>query len=583
MATLPITNVINISAATAQAGVNQFNTSNMAIFTDDCPQDAVLTIVFGGTAASGSFTLAFGGNNTSSIAYNATLATITADILAVSGMSNVSVTGSISSGITITQPGVLGSILACTVTANTLQTSGSVAVTVTPTVTNAGWSGGSAGYAIYLSPTQAQLDFGTGSKTAQMVTSMFSQQPNMLAGNGAVIVIPFAVNVQTLSFNATPTSGAYEITWNSLTTTSISTLTAAAAQTALQALTGLSQVRVTGSIVSGGALKVWFFGQYGVSSQVLGSTSNTLSPTTVITQATVATGESWGTAITRTQSLVSYLGNCVNELADTIGSTDVLAAAAIIQALNYSCLGFVVSNNSTDVASSGMASQISGASDSCTRFLYYGDTTTVGGIAGINALLFMASYCGLALSTNFAGSNTTQTMHLKSLSTVNADPTITQTILNNCILYGADAYPSLQGVAKVFCSGANQYFDQAYNLCWFITSLSVAGFNYLAQSSTKVPQTEPGMDGLKTAYRAVCEQAVSNQYLAAGTWTSSTTFGVQADFINNIKQRGYYIYSAPVAQQSAAARAARQAPLVQIAAKQAGAIQSSTVVVYVNA
>ena len=583
MSNLSITNVINISAATAQQGINAFNTSNMAIFTDDAPQDAVLSIGFSGTAASGNFTLAFGGNATSSIAWNATLATITADIIAVTGMTNISVTGSIASGITITQPGVLGSILACTVTANTLATSGSVNITVTPTVTNAGWSGGSAGYAIYLSPTQAVLDFGSASKTAQMVTSMFSQQPNMLAGGGSVMVIPFAVNTQTLSFNATPTSGAYEITWNSLTTTSITTLTASAAQTALQALTGLSQVRVTGSVVSGGALKVWFFGQYGVSSLPLSTTANTLSPTTTITVATVAAGESWSTAITRTQGLVAYFGHCVNELMDTIGQTDVLAAAATTLALNYTCMGFVVTNNTTDVGNGGIVSLISGAADYTMRALFYGDTTTVGGIAGLNALLYMASYVGLALSTNFNGSNTTQTMHLKTLSTVNADPTITQTILANCILYGADTYPSLQGVAKVFTSGTNQFFDQVYNLCWFITALQVAGFNYLAQSSTKIPQTEPGMDGLKSAYRNVCEQAVSNQYLAPGTWTSSTTFGVQADFLNNILQRGYYIYSSPVATQSAAARAARQAPLVQIAAKQAGAVQSSSVIVYVNA
>lgn len=579
---LPITNVINITAATAQQGINAFNTSNMALFTDDCPQDAVLSIGFSGTAASGNFTLAFAGNATSSIAWNATLAVITADIEAVTGMANINVNGSIAAGLTITQPGVLGPILACTVTANTLQTAGSVAITVTPTVTNAGWSGGSAGFSVYLSPTQAVLDFGSASKTAQMVTSMFSQQPNMLAGNGSVIVIPFSVNVQSLAFNATATSGSFEITWNSLTTAAITVFTAAAVQSALQLLTGLSQVRVTGSMATA-TMKVWFFGQYGVSALALSTTANSLSPSTTITQATVAAGESWSTAVTRTQGLVSYLGCCVNELADTIGQTDLTTAANTIQSLNYSCLGLYVTNNSADIANSALVATLTGLSDYTFRGLYYGDTTTVGGIAGINALLFMASYAGLGLSTNFAGSNTTQTMHLKSLATINADPTLTQTQLTLAVAAGADTYPSIQGVPKIFCSGANQFFDQVYNLCWFITALQVAGFNYLAQSSTKIPQTESGMDGLKAAYRGICEQAVSNQYLAPGTWTSSTTFGNQQLFFQNILQRGYYIYSSPVAQQSAANRALRQAPLVQIAAKQAGAIHSSSVIVYVNA
>jgi hypothetical protein len=90
------------------------------------------------------------------------------------------------------------------------------------------------------------------------------------------------------------------------------------------------------------------------------------------------------------------------------------------------------------------------------------------------------------------------------------------------------------------------------------------------------------MSGLKAAYRAVLDQAVANQYCAPGQWNSATTFGNQTDFIANIAQKGYYIYSAPVSQQSQANRAARVAPLVQIALKEAGAIHSSSVVIYVN-
>jgi hypothetical protein len=91
------------------------------------------------------------------------------------------------------------------------------------------------------------------------------------------------------------------------------------------------------------------------------------------------------------------------------------------------------------------------------------------------------------------------------------------------------------------------------------------------------------MDGLKGAYRTICEQAVTNQYCASGAWNSPNVFGNPADLIANVAQRGYYIYSLPVAQQLQANRAARQAPLIQIALKQAGAIQSSSVIVNINA
>jgi hypothetical protein len=173
-------------------------------------------------------------------------------------------------------------------------------------------------------------------------------------------------------------------------------------------------------------------------------------------------------------------------------------------------------------------------------------------------------------------------MALKTLTGVQPDPSMTQTLYNEALAAGADCYVSYQGDPAATSFNANQYFDDVYNLQWFVGALQVAGFNYLAQTGTKVPQTESGMDGLKGAYQSVCQQAVINQYAAPGTWNSSTTFGNQTNFLANIANVGYYIYSTPISQQSQAARVARQAPVVQIALKAAGAIQSSSVIVNVN-
>ncbi len=195
----------------------------------------------------------------------------------------------------------------------------------------------------------------------------------------------------------------------------------------------------------------------------------------------------------------------------------------------------------------------------------------------------MAAYAGRALSTNFSGSNTTQTMQLKTLTTILADSGLTQTLYTAAQVAGVDVYASFEGVPKVACSGANRFFDQAYNLGWIVGALQVAGFNALATSSNKVPQTEGGVATLKTAYRRVLEQGLSNAYIAPGTWTSSDTVGNQEDFLRNILERGYYIYSSPVALQPVSDREDRKAPLIQIALKEAGAIQSSSVLVNINA
>lgn len=333
------------------------------------------------------------------------------------------------------------------------------------------------GYKIYLEPSEVGIDFGTTSITFKMANAVFSQQPNILAGGGYLVIIPYTVS------------------------------------------------------------------------------------------------ETLDAAVTRTKDLVQYFGL----MSTTIESqADMLAAAAVIQPLNK--IGFFGQKASASIAPGGALDLLRTGGFTQSRGLIYIGT----GVTN-DTLIMQASYAGRALSVNFAGSNTTITMHLKDLTGVQPDVGMTQTLLNQALAAGADSYVSLQGVAKVFCSGQNSYYDQVYNLRWFVGALQVAGFNFLAQSSTKIPQTESGMDGLKGAYRNVCEEAVTNQYCAPGAWNSSTTFGNQADLLANIAQLGYYIYSQPIGQQLQVDRAARKAPLVQIALKEAGAIQSSTVIVNVNA
>ena len=284
--------------------------------------------------------------------------------------------------------------------------------------------------------------------------------------------------------------------------------------------------------------------------------------------------EALDTAITRTSGLVQYFGILTDVVAN---STTVNAVAAQVQAMNKMVF-FGQKDATTVTPTTGLASTIAAANYYKTRMLLY-----VGNSVDYDAYNMAAAYASRALSTDFSGSNTTQTMHMKDLTGIVADTAMTQTILNNCITAGADNYSSFQGVPKTFCTSGNKFFDDVYNQCWFTGALEVAGFNYLATTSSKIPQSEQGISGLKGAYRQVLEQGLSNQYLAPGSWTSPDTFGNLADFERNILERGYYIYSLPVNSQSPTDRAARKSPLIQISAKCAGAVHSSSVIIYVNA
>ncbi len=244
-------------------------------------------------------------------------------------------------------------------------------------------------------------------------------------------------------------------------------------------------------------------------------------------------------------------------------------------------LVYVARNESTALtADTGIFAVITGAQQSQGRLLYY----TLG---AEESREFAAAYASRLQSVDYSGSNTTLNMHAKTLTGVSPDTGISQTILGQLETLGADCYASFGGggqtLGKVFTSGANTFSDLVQNTNWLANALQVAGFNALAQTATKIPQTEQGMGALKGAYIRVLQQGVTNGFLAPGAWNSPDTFGDPEALIRNILQTGFYVYSTPIVLQSQADRAQRKAPLIQIAAKSAGAINSSNVLVVVEA
>lgn len=434
---------------------------------------------------------------------------------------------------------------------------------------------GSDGYKIYKSPKDVGVDFGTASETFAQANNIFSQSPNILANQGYLVVIPFVEAVQHIAFSGVAASGVFVLNYGGHATAAIN-WNDTASQIQAKIVAGIPAL--VGAVVSGSigtSLNVALDGVYGPAAllTVTGDTLQTSGSVGInLTVTTTQIGETIAAAIARTEDLVQYFAVIASIVFD---QADILAAAAIVQPLNKMALW--VSRTEADIQAGGTIDLLRTGSLTKNRGLYYGGATDA------SALGFMAAFAGRMFSTNFDGSNTTQNAHLKTLANVQPDPTMTQTILNEAQIAGADCYVSLQGVPKTFCSGANRFFDQVYNQEWFVGALQVAAFNLLAEVGTKIPQTEAGMSQFKGALRQICEQAVTNQYLAPGTWNSAETFGVLVDFYANIIQKGYYIYSTPISQQSAADRNARIAPLSQIAAKEAGAIDSAVVLININA
>lgn len=321
---------------------------------------------------------------------------------------------------------------------------------------------------------------------------------------------------------------------------------------------------------------------YTAALQVFGQSPNILSGGGLFIVIPMLADEVLEQAITRASTLL-YFGGCSHTF--TLGVTgptgytgptgpnlEALRAAAVAQA-NKKLL-FLADSAVGSLSDGGLAYEVNDSSYQYTRVLHHTDAAML--------QKFIWAYASRGMCTNFSAVNSALTMNLKSLSGVTSDSGMTQTILNAAKAVGADVYVNIAGQPCVLSHGENEFYDDVYNLMWIIGALEVAGFNYLRQTGTKIPQTEGGMDGLKAAYRAVCRQAVGNGFLSPGAWTGSDTFGSPEDFIRNIADFGFYVYSSPVATQPSADRAARQAPIIQIALKYAGAIQSSSVIVNIN-
>ncbi|WP_057380686.1 DUF3383 domain-containing protein [Pseudomonas aeruginosa] len=257
----------------------------------------------------------------------------------------------------------------------------------------------------------------------------------------------------------------------------------------------------------------------------------------------------------------------------TLSESDVLAVAAFIEGSGRSRIfGFATQNalaldgtSTTDIVAKLKAANYK------RTFVQFSSSSPYA----------TASIFGRAFTVNFQGNNTTITLKFKQ------EPGVTAEGLNetqaaalkakNCnvfVNYSNDTAIIQEGVM------ANGYFfDEVHGLDWLQNDLQTAVYNLLYTSTTKIPQTDQGINRIVTTICQRLDQAVANGLVAPGQW-NGPEFGAlkTGQFLST----GYYVYAPPVATQSQADREARKAPVIQVAVKLAGAVHFVDVIVNVN-
>ncbi len=452
-------------------------------------------------------------------------------------------------------------------------------------------AGFSENYQAYITPNGVEADFGTNSLTYAMGNALFTPVPNFRTGGGYLYIFPFkgvnatAGSLTTADISAnvanfkTVTNGALNLTIDG-TETLVTGLDFSSVNTLADVVTVLKNENLDVYIEATETGIKFTSRRFGTEGGVTISAANgegitdlygadyLNGATATVTAGTNASGQTLAEAVKAAQQQVYFGGVLSTQY------TDDATTQANAQALQSMDLTYYNDMNSLkDIAILGKAIKAAGLGK--TRSLAYS-------VSPRDAKIAIATYATIAKSVNYEGSATANTMNLKTLTGLVGDTGLSDTYVLSAQTNGVDIYGLTGGLSVVYSNDNNGYTDDIENQLWLKKAIEVAGFNYLRQTNTKIPQTEAAMTGLRNAYGQICEKAIRNGVAAPGTWNGSIPFGDPEDFARNIEETGYYIYSAPIAQQTQSQRESRKAPVCQIAVKFSGAFHFSEVIITIQ-
>lgn len=254
-------------------------------------------------------------------------------------------------------------------------------------------------------------------------------------------------------------------------------------------------------------------------------------------------------------------------------TADYLAVAGYIEGASPSRIfGITTQDTSTLISTvtTDLASQLHALGYNRTFIQYSG-----------NNAYAAASIFGRAFTVDFTGSNTTLTIKFKQEPGV-APELLTETqaaTLNakDCNVFVA--YNNATNIIQQGVMSGGYFFDEVHGTDWLQNYVQTAIWNLLYTSTTKIPQTDAGINQIVATVSQALEQARVNGLIAPGVWQAA---GFGAISMGDTLSKGYYVYAAPVSSQSAADRQARKSPVIQCAIKLAGAVHFANCIINVN-
>lgn len=455
-------------------------------------------------------------------------------------------------------------------------------------------------YKIYFDAPSVATDFGTNSQTYTYAKKFFGISPNPTNANGYLIAGYWRGASENI-----PASAGYAIGDEIVETTALSSLQTIADGSFTISIDGTAQnvigLDFTGSANIYGVVDVI----NGVLTGAVASYEN--SQFTVTSSTTGATSTVSAMSIAPSGTDVSYILSFVDGVTIVDGAAaQVLVAETkeealnvLISQVNFKGVAFLDQLNDTErlaLAQWCQANEVLGYEVySSTSNLEINSTNnvwdiTTQGLTNWRMFYSPTNQKNLAVvhmsrlhTMNLAGTGTAITMNLKSLTGVTPEDA-DQTVILKAERVGLDLYSTLEKTSKsvIKTSSANDFVDNRYFIIAFVSALKTDMFNFLANASTKIPQTQSGINQMSGQIEKTIGRFIRNGFVGAGTWNSSTKFGNFEAFDRAIETQGYYVFPGELSDQSQIDREDRKSVPFQIAVKLQGAVHSIDLIVTVE-
>lgn len=181
------------------------------------------------------------------------------------------------------------------------------------------------------------------------------------------------------------------------------------------------------------------------------------------------------------------------------------------------------------------------------------------------------SLFGRFATVDYEGSNTTITGAYKQEPGVAAE-VLTESQFGQVKAKNTNVFVAVQNGTNIIFPAVmanGDYIDERIGADWLQNRIQTDCYNLLYTTATKVPQTDAGMNLIKTVIANACTVAVNNGFIAPGVWLGPNV-GTLRTF--DVLTSGFYIFAPPVSTQSQADRAARKSVPFQVCCKLAGAV-----------